>query len=120
MARKGGGRNEQRRSGVLPLPRRGTLGSSEVAGFRLALAGLSNRFCMPLRSKPVVGRAVPDDAEVLALLGRALKVQQGDQATSFTAEAVRRDGFGTSPRFEAWVAELDCQAVGYSATTALD
>jgi GNAT superfamily N-acetyltransferase len=69
---------------------------------------------MPLRSKPVVRRAVPDDAEVLAALGRALNVQQGDPSTSFTTEAVRRDGFGNPPRFEAWVAELDGQAVGYA------
>jgi hypothetical protein len=69
---------------------------------------------MPLRSKPVVRRAVPDDAEVLASLGRGLNVQQGDPSTSFTADAVHRDGFGNPPRFEAWVAELDGKAVGYA------
>ena len=69
---------------------------------------------MPLRSKLAVRRAVPDDAEALASLGRALNVQQGDPSTSFTAEAVRRDGFGNPPRFEAWVAELDGKAVGYA------
>jgi len=69
---------------------------------------------MTLRSKPVVRRALPDDAEVLAALGRALNIQQGDPSTSFTSEAVRRDGFGDPPRFEAWVAELDGQAVGYA------
>lgn len=59
-------------------------------------------------------RAGPSDAEALAALGRALNAQQGDLTAYFTAEAVRRDGFGAEPRFEAWIAELDGRAVGYA------
>jgi GNAT superfamily N-acetyltransferase len=62
----------------------------------------------------LVRRAQPADAEVLATLGRALNVQQGDPSMNFTAEAVRRDGFGEVPKFEAWVAEVNGQAVGYA------
>jgi predicted acetyltransferase len=69
---------------------------------------------MSQRTKPLVRRAEPGDAEALATLGRALNVQQGDPSTHFTAEAVRRDGFGEPPRFEAWLAEVNGQAVGYA------
>jgi GNAT superfamily N-acetyltransferase len=69
---------------------------------------------MPKPSKPLVRRAELGDADTLAELGRALNVQQGDPSTNFTAEAVRRDGFGAPPRFEAWVADLDGQTAGYA------
>lgn len=61
-----------------------------------------------------VRRAERGDAEALSALGHALNVQQGDPAAQFTVEAVRRDGFGEAPRFEAWMAELDDRAVGYA------
>jgi GNAT superfamily N-acetyltransferase len=69
---------------------------------------------MTYRSGLRVRRAEPHDAETLAALGRALNVHQGDPSTYFTAEAVRRDGFGGTPRFEAWLAELDDRAAGYA------
>lgn len=62
----------------------------------------------------VVRRAEAGDADVLAALGRALNVQQGDPVADFTKQAVLRDGFGPTPRFEAWLAELDERAVGYA------
>jgi GNAT superfamily N-acetyltransferase len=68
---------------------------------------------LPL-SRTLVRRARLDDAESIARLGQALNIQQGDPSTHFTAEAVRRDGFGDAPRFEAWLAELDGRAVGYT------
>lgn len=71
-------------------------------------------FRMPKPSRPLVRRAERGDAAALAALGQALNVQQGDPSTNFTAEAVRRDGFGEAPRFEAWVAEVDGQTVGYA------
>jgi GNAT superfamily N-acetyltransferase len=61
-----------------------------------------------------VRRAERGDAEALSALGLALNVHQGDPTIHFTAEAVRRDGFGEMPRFEAWIAELDDRPVGYA------
>ena len=69
---------------------------------------------MPQPSRPLVRRAELGDADALAALGHALNVQQGDPSTNFTAEAVRRDGFGEASKFEAWVAEVDGQTVGYA------
>jgi GNAT superfamily N-acetyltransferase len=69
---------------------------------------------MAERSGVRVRRAGPDDAESLAVLGRALNEQQGDPCVHFTAEAIRRDGFGGTPRFEAWLAELGGRPVGYA------
>jgi GNAT superfamily N-acetyltransferase len=66
------------------------------------------------QTNPFVRRAEAGDAEVLAALGRALNIQQGDPSANFTAEAVHRDGFGPAPRFEAWLAEMDGQAVAYA------
>lgn len=69
---------------------------------------------MSERSDVTVRRAESGDAEALAALGRALNLQQRDPSSHFTAEAVRRDGFGDTPRFEAWMAVLDDRAVGYA------
>jgi GNAT superfamily N-acetyltransferase len=68
---------------------------------------------LPL-SRTLVRRANADDAEALAAFGQALNVQQGDPSAHFTVEAVRRDGFGDAPKFEAWLAEMDGRAVGYT------
>lgn len=69
---------------------------------------------MSTPSKLLVRRAQVDDADVVAALGQALNVQQGDPITHFTAEAVRRDGFGETPRFETWLAEVEGRALGYA------
>jgi GNAT superfamily N-acetyltransferase len=69
---------------------------------------------MTERAAVRVRRARLDDAEALAVFGRALNIQHGDPSTYFTAEAVRRDGFGDTPRFVAWLAEIDDAAVGYA------
>jgi len=61
-----------------------------------------------------VRRAESRDAEILAQLVRALNEHQGDPTTHLTPDAVRRDGFGESPKFEAWLAELDGEVVGYA------
>jgi GNAT superfamily N-acetyltransferase len=61
-----------------------------------------------------VRKAEHRDADVLARLVRALNEHQGDPTTHLTPDSVRRDGFGESPKFEAWLAELDGEAVGYA------
>ena len=61
-----------------------------------------------------VRKAEYRDADVLARLVRALNEHQGDPTTHFSPDSVRRDGFGDSPKFEAWLAELNGEAVGYA------
>ena len=61
-----------------------------------------------------VRMATEQDVETLAELGRALNEQQRDPVEHFTAEAVRRDGFGTDRRFETVIAEVDQAPVGYA------
>jgi GNAT superfamily N-acetyltransferase len=61
-----------------------------------------------------IRRAEPRDAEALARLGRALNVQQGDPSENFTADTVRRDGFGETRKFEAWLADQDGEILGYA------
>jgi GNAT superfamily N-acetyltransferase len=61
-----------------------------------------------------IRRAGSRDADALARLVRALNEHQGDPTTQFTSDSVRRDGVGESPKFEAWLAELDGEAVGYA------
>lgn len=69
---------------------------------------------MPSTESLRVRRAGPDDADTLVALARELSVHQGDPNTLFTSDAVRRDGFGDRPRFEAWIGEIDGRAVGYA------
>jgi GNAT superfamily N-acetyltransferase len=69
---------------------------------------------VPRGSTVRIRRAEPGDADALARLGRALNVQQGDPSEHFTADAVRRDGFGETPKFEAWLADDDGEIVGYA------
>jgi GNAT superfamily N-acetyltransferase len=61
-----------------------------------------------------VRRAEIGDAEALTTLARALNAHQGDPTNNLTADAVRRDGFGPTRRFDAWIAELDGRALGYT------
>lgn len=61
-----------------------------------------------------VRRAGREDADAVSNLGRALNEQQGDPDVHFTRDAVLRDGFGDTPRFEVWLAELDATPVGYA------
>jgi len=61
-----------------------------------------------------IRRVENGDAETLARLVRALNEHQGDPTSNFTPDAVRRDAFAESPKFEAWLAELDGEAVGYA------
>jgi GNAT superfamily N-acetyltransferase len=61
-----------------------------------------------------VRRAENRDAEALARLVRELNEHQGDPTSHFTPDSVRRDGFGDAPVFEAWLAELNGETVGYA------
>lgn len=61
-----------------------------------------------------VRRAAPEDAEAIARLVRAMNEHQGDPTAHFSTDAARRDGFGDTPKFETWLAELDDEIVGYA------
>lgn len=61
-----------------------------------------------------VRMATERDVKALAELGRALNVHQRDPIEHFTAESIRRDGFGTDRRFETMIAEVDQTPVGYA------
>src|SRR5689334_2975077 len=61
-----------------------------------------------------IRRAEIADADLLARLVAALSEAEGTQAPHFDAEICRRDGFGPSPLFTAWFAELDGKIAGYA------
>lgn len=63
-----------------------------------------------LRIRP----ARPEDAGIIAELANALNRYEGRLASPFTAELVRRDGFGPDPAFSALLAEEDGAVVGYA------
>lgn len=54
------------------------------------------------------------DAEAVTRLAHDLSVAEGGRPARFTAERFRRDGFGPNARFNAMVAELDGEIVGYA------
>ena len=58
--------------------------------------------------------ARPDDAELIAQMARALSVADGGRSSRFTAESVRRDGFGEHAAFSTMVVEFDGEVVGYA------
>lgn len=62
----------------------------------------------------VIRRAEIADADLLARLVAALSAAEGEPAPRFDAAICRRDGFGPSPLFTAWLAELDGKIAGYA------
>jgi GNAT superfamily N-acetyltransferase len=61
--------------------------------------------------------AVPADAETfLSLVDALADYEKLDRPTPEARERLIRDGFGESPRFQAYIAELDGRAVGYAIT----
>ncbi len=61
-----------------------------------------------------IRRAEIADAELLAGLVAALSAAEGAPAPHFDAAICRRDGFGQSPFFTAWIAEIDNKIAGYA------
>jgi GNAT superfamily N-acetyltransferase len=58
--------------------------------------------------------AVPEDAPRLAALVRALNTHEREPLEHFDEAAARRDGFGSSRRYETLVAEIEGRVVGYA------
>ena len=58
--------------------------------------------------------AMPDDADLIARMARALSIADGGRPSRFTAESFLRDGFGELAAFSTMVVELDGETVGYA------
>ncbi len=56
--------------------------------------------------------ATPADAEALAEMVAAERAHEGGQPPDFTAETMRRDGFGPDAAFIALIAEIDGETAG--------
>lgn len=67
-------------------------------------------------SKTLIRVATIDDAETIVALVQALAIYEKEPLSSvkLTADDIRRDGFGTEKRFEALIAELDGEPVGFA------
>ena len=62
----------------------------------------------------VIRKAVIDDADAIAALAYELNTHQGEPVEFFTADAIRRDGFGENAAFRVMLAEVDAKVVGYA------
>ena len=58
--------------------------------------------------------ALPEDAELIARMARALSLADGGRSSRFTAESFLRDGFGDHAAFSTVIAELAGEVVGYA------
>jgi len=66
----------------------------------------------------VVRPAQPQDCEALYdMLGALAEYEKVPGANKATADTLRRDGFGERPKYEAMIAELDGQPVGFALWT---
>jgi len=66
-------------------------------------------------SDMTIRRATSADAETLLHLVQELAAYEGEpDAVKATAEDLRRDGFGPTPRFEALIAEIAGRAAGFA------
>lgn len=67
-------------------------------------------------SKTLIRPATPADAATIVSLVQALAIYENEPLTSvkITPEDVLRDGFGPERRFEALIAELDSEPVGFA------
>ena len=63
----------------------------------------------------IIRRATAQDVPTLIRLITALAEYESlAPPDELAAERLTRDGFGDGPKFEAWLAEWDCQPVGYA------
>lgn len=64
----------------------------------------------------LIRHATADDADTIVALVQALAIYENEPLSSvkLTAADIRRDGFGAEKRFEALIAELDNEAVGFA------
>ena len=58
--------------------------------------------------------AIPEDADAIAGMARALSLADGGQASRFSANAFLRDGFGDTAAFQAMVADHNGTVAGYA------
>jgi len=62
----------------------------------------------------LVRPAVPEDADTIARMARALSVSDGGRVSRFSADAFIKDGFGENAAFSALVAMRGGTAAGYA------
>ena len=58
--------------------------------------------------------AIPEDADAIAGMARALSLADGGRASRFSADAFLRDGFGDTAAFQTMVADYNGTAAGYA------
>ncbi|MEE2721162.1 MAG: GNAT family N-acetyltransferase [Pseudomonadota bacterium] len=58
--------------------------------------------------------AIPEDADAIAGMARALSQADGGRASRFSADAFLRDGFGDTAAFQTMVADYNGTAAGYA------
>ena len=73
---------------------------------------MSNYFCIVM-IKPNIRKAVKSDAESILFLIRELAIfEKEPEAVVVTKAQIEKDGFGDSPLFECFIAEVADQVVG--------
>ncbi len=69
-------------------------------------------------SELIVRAAQPADCEAIyQMLGALAEYERAPGANKATPDMLRRDGFGAQPKFEAMIAELDGQPIGFAIWT---
>ena len=58
--------------------------------------------------------AIPEDADAIAGMARALSLADGSRPSRFSADAFLRDGFGDTAAFQTMVAERNGTVAGYA------
>jgi GNAT superfamily N-acetyltransferase len=64
------------------------------------------------RSRITIRPAIPDDADAIVMMVRALSAHEGQGPPRFTAEQFRRHAFGPDAVYSTFVAEVDGERIG--------
>jgi GNAT superfamily N-acetyltransferase len=70
-------------------------------------------YCRGMKTA-LIRPATIEDAKTLARMAASLSQAEGEPPPRFDAAICRRDGFGTTPLFTAWIAEIGGKVAGYA------